>query len=61
MARKRLIFSVPRGLPTRDSRLGDGHVNGWRDEAGMAKALAGFGKVMWFKGEAHHLCGVLEF
>ena len=61
VARKRLIFSVPRGMPTEDSRRGDGHVNGWRDEADLATALDSFGKVKWFKGEPHHLCGVLEF
>lgn len=59
-ARDRLVFSVPRGLPTKEARE-NGHVIGWEDEAALHAALEKFGQMEFWRGRENHICGTLTW
>jgi len=60
IARKRIIFTVPRGLPQNHQRDNDGHVVGWKDDDAVRAAFKPFGAVSLWKGNDNHICGVIN-
>jgi len=61
LARRRLVFSVPRGLPGPDSRKHNGHVTGWADEADLTAYLSAWGAVTMLNGRREHLVGYVDW
>lgn len=61
VARSRIIFSVPRGLPSGSAKKHDGHLIGWEDEEALIKDFSRFGNVSIWKGQDNHICGVLKW
>jgi trans-aconitate methyltransferase len=61
MTRHRLIFSVPRGLPSPSQQKHDGHLIGWKDEEQLREEFAPYGEITFTEGQERHLCGVLAF
>ena len=60
IARRRLVLSVPRGLPDEGKRVGDGHLSGWEDEKAFEAEFCELGKMRFFTGASHHICAVVE-
>ena len=62
IARDRLVFSVPRGLPTPSNRKGDGHLCGWESEDDMRPLLEAYGAVTFIDGmPANHIGGLIDW
>ncbi len=61
VARRRCLFSVPRGQPTHSARFHDGHLAGWDNEKACCKAFEKFGEVSFMAGNDDHICGMIEF
>ncbi len=59
----RLLFMVPRGLPTEKQKRGDGHVSGWKDEADFESAFAAFGDCTFWRAETKYdyICGMIDW
>lgn len=60
IARKLIVFTVPRGLPQNHQRDNDGHVVGWKDEDTVKTVFSEFGLVSFWKGNDNHICGVVD-
>jgi len=60
VTRKRLLLSVPRGMPSPSARRDDGHLIGWRDDEEFAKDIGRFGEVQTFGGADNHICAILH-
>lgn len=61
LARHNLVFDVPRGLPTGADQVNEGHIIGWKDEDAVIEDFDRFGRVSFWKGAKHHICGELVF
>ena len=62
LAQVSLLFSVPRGLPSRADAKADGHLIGWRDEEDLEKCFKQFGESVEFMPcAANHLMGQLYY
>ncbi|RKZ99102.1 MAG: hypothetical protein DRQ46_00300 [Gammaproteobacteria bacterium] len=61
VAKYRLIFSVPRGMPTKRELIDDGHLIGWANDEAAIKYFEKYGKVKIIQGNNNHICGVVNF
>jgi len=61
VARRRFVFSVPRGPVHPSAYKNDGHLIGWEDETEMASLLQPFGSVSFWQGADNHICGTIVF
>jgi len=61
IARKRLVFNVPRQALNDTAVRNDGHLSAWACEADVLKAMEGFGKVTFWKGAANHICAAIDW
>ncbi len=60
IAQKRIVFTVPRGLPQNHQRENDGHIIGWENDGAVFTAFKPFGAVSFWKGNDNHICGVIN-
>ena len=61
IARKRLVFSVPRQEADPKHTEADGHVSFWTSEKELVETMSPFGDLDLFEGEANHFCGILAW
>lgn len=61
LARRRLIFSVPRGGPSPKERAESGHLFGWADDAAAVKYFTQWGAVHILPGRPCHIVGTVDW
>lgn len=62
LAQVSLIFSVPRGMPSKADAKADGHLIGWKDEEDLEKCFTKYGKsVQFIPCAPNHLMGQLFY
>jgi len=61
LATRRLVFSVPRGMPGPASRQHNGHVFGWEDDAEAEAYLSVWGRVRFLPGRPEHIVGTVDW
>lgn len=59
LATERLVFSVPRGIPSEKFQLYAGHLIGWKNEKQMQATLEPYGETHFFVGHIGHICGMV--
>lgn len=61
LARHRLVFSVPRGMPGPQSRQHSGHVTGWANDEAALAFFGQWGQVELLPGRKCHIVGVTKW
>jgi len=62
MTRTSLIFSVPKGIPSKADAIADGHLIGWEDEADLADCFKQHGRgISFLPCDDNHIMGQLFY
>jgi len=60
IARRRVIVTVPRGMPSEAAQRDDRHATGWRSDDELCEFLAHWGEAHAFEGAPHHCCAYVD-